>query len=1037
MRNIMVVLLLVFMLASQVIFADKNNISKVSVDESKGRVEINVFGTQKPTFTVFKLRNPLRLIIDISNATINGIESPIDVNNEVVKQIITSQFEDDVNTTSRIMLSLKNDSKYSVNSVGNKFVLTLENEAINGNQKIVKNSSETELKTTSEDRKQIEEFQNQLKQKEEQLAKKESELTLKERELAQRKSEVLLKEKELNVLKSQISEKDKVVISLQTSLEENKKQINQNQSEMIKLKNQISKNDNNSESTTQLKTTLSKLENENTALSSKQKEFNSKLDLLKQEKEALTKEKEIASSKYDEQKKIYMQLEEKHKSLMTENKNLDIENQLLRKQLNETTAKNNELVAKNSELEAASKKEPQIQIKEVVKEVMVKEDIKQSKINDLKVLKYTDKIVVDIDIENHAGDFEILELENPKRLVVELPNTILNTSLNKKTDINQYILKSIRLGTEDSKARVVFDISEKQNLPKYFLKKDKNVLKFTMLIEQQSIAKNLIDVGFNSEKNYSNISLKFDDSVKYSVIREDNDLSVIKFYNVKTPDSLQNTIDSTNKNSKIKMISVFQSNEDTILAVKLAGKAENNINFDETTKLLTWKFKDAPTEIKNVVKRDVDEIEYASAETASYQAENDDIANKKYYGKRISIDFKNADIHDVLQLIADVSKINIITSDDVAGSVTMKLRNVQWDKALDVILKTKSLGKEVLGNIIRVAPQETLDKEYQSRIDIQLKKEDNIPLGVRLIPVNYARAEELVEQVKGLLSKRGKVTVDIRTNVLIVNDVFQKLDESELLVRNLDAQTPQVLIEGRIVEASSNFSTEQGINWGGDYTSDAAHGNQSGLTFPSSTKGEYLINLPTTSTMGSLAFNLGSINDSLNLNFKLSAAEAEGQLKIISSPRISTLDNKEATIETGSKIPILTLNEQGVPTTKLIDAQIKLIVKPHVTADGSIILKMELKKEEPDFSRRNSLGDPTIISKSATTELLIKDGQTAVIGGMYTKKISDETKSVPFFGKIPILGWFFKSTSHGDERSELLIFITPRIINKNNGLISK
>jgi|GEM_PF-209194 len=1028
MRNIMVVLLLVFMLATQIVFADKNNISKVSVDESKGRVEINVFGTQKPTFTVFKLRNPLRLIIDISNATINGIESPIDVNNEVVKQIITSQFEDDVNTTSRIMLSLKSDSKYSVNSVGNKFVLTLESEAINGNQKIVKNSSETDLKTSNDDTKQIEEFQNQLKQKEEQLVKKESELTLKERELAQRKSEVLTKEKELNVLKSQITEKDKVVISLQTSLEENKKQINQNQSEMMKLKGQISKSDNNSESATQLKSTLLKLENENTALSSKQKEFNSKLDLLKQEKELLIKEREIASNKYDEQKKIYLQLEEKHKVLITENKNLDNENQLLKKQLNETTAKNNELVAKNSELEAASKQESKISNKD---------DLKQSKINDLKVLKYTDKIVVDIDIENHAGDFEILELENPKRLVVELPNTILNASLNKKTDINQYILKSIRLGTEDSKARVVFDISEKQNLPKYFLKKDKNVLKFTMLIEQQSVAKNLIDVNFDSEKNYSNIVLKFDDSVKYSVIREDNDLSVIKFYNVKTPDSLQNTIDSTNKNSKIKMISVFQSNEDTILAVKLAGKAENNINFDETTKMLTWKFKDTPTEIKNVVKKDEDEIEYSSTETASYQAENDDIASKKYYGKRISIDFKNADIHDVLQLIADVSKINIITSDDVAGSITMKLRNVQWDKALDVILKTKSLGKEVLGNIIRVAPQETLDKEYQSRIDIQLKKEDNIPLGVRLIPVNYARAEELVEQVKGLLSKRGKVTVDVRTNVLIVNDVFQKLDESELLVRNLDAQTPQVLIEGRIVEASSNFSTEQGIEWGGDYISAAAHGNQSGLTFPSSTEGKYLINLPTTSKTGSLSLNLGSINDSLNLNFKLSAAEAEGQLKIISSPRISTLDNKEATIETGSKIPILTLNEQGVPTTKLIDAQIKLIVKPHVTADGSIILKMELKKEEPDFSRRNSLGDPTIISKSATTELLIKDGQTAVIGGMYTKKISDETKSVPFFGKIPILGWFFKSTSHGDERSELLIFITPRIINKNNGLISK
>ncbi|MBN2693708.1 type IV pilus secretin PilQ [bacterium] len=1143
MGHFKLILLVVVFFSATTLFAERNKISKISIQESKGKVDVNVFGTQKPTFTIFKLKNPLRLIVDISNADINGIESPIEVNNGVIKQIITSQFEDDVNVTSRIMLSLQEDSKYVVKSVGSRFVLSLESETFKGNTSIVKNTTESNNSSDFSEKEQlfiqkIKEVQSDLIKKQEALYNREVELQKKERELQSLKGELTKAATVLETKKSeneklekilaeknlQLSDKNSTISLLEKQLKNNSGEIQKNQSEINRLNIELKQSNQTITETSKIKLAIKELEKQKEQLLSQKLGVSKEIDSLLKEKESISKEQKKVLEKYNVQKKDYQILTQKYSKLEEENQKakdefskissqnetLIAENSKLKRQLSEIISQNNELmkgksstvklakennllkeqldklIEKNEALSKLStertkknedfsklneelkkellklternetlKKETEEQRKELSKNkaelatLSEKKPALNAQLNDLKVLKYKDKIVVDMDIQNYEGDFEVLELASPKRLVVELPNTTLNNSLTKKTDISKALLKSIRLGEENSKSRVVFDISDENSIPKYFVKKEKNLLKFTMLIEDIKQLKNILDIKMDSDENYSTVKVSFDQTIKYSLVRNDNDLAVVKFYGVKTPEPLQNTLDQTSQNSIVKMVSLFQSSDDSILAVKLERKGENELFFNKETNTLEWRFKNIKKETPVLVKKE-DNVKYLFSETASYQEQGDnnvDIANKQYHGKRISIDFKNADIHDVLQLIADVSKVNIITSDDVTGTVTMKLRNVQWDKALDVILKTKSLGKEVLGNIIRVAPQEILTKEYQAKVDLIKKREENVPLGIRLIPVNYAHADELLEQVKGLLSPRGKVSVDARTNVLIVKDTFQKLDESEALVRNLDTQTPQVLIEGRIVEAESSFSTEQGIEWGGGVETSSQYGTQTGLIFPSSigltgglTSDRWITNLPAAGAAsggGGLNFSLGSINDSISLNFRITAAEAQGMLKIISSPRISTLDNKEAIIETGLKLPIITINEQGTPTTKLIDAKIKLTVKPHVTSDGSVILKMELKKEEPDFSRKNSLGDPAIISKSATTELLIKDGQTAVIGGMYTKKTSDDEKRVPFFGSIPVLGWFFKNTQQTDTRSELLIFITPRIINKDNGLISK
>ncbi len=1103
MKRISMLLVMVLYLYSVSILSLDNKISKISIKESTGRIELNVQGTQKPTFTVFKLRNPLRLIIDISNASIEGIESPINVNNEIIKQIITSQFEDDINTTSRIMLSLKKDGKYSVKSIGNRFVLYLEDSSISGNRYIVKkksNYNENDFVKNQDNKKRDEEIkkirlkllkkeqeikrvENLLRKKEKAISLKESNLEQKNRELNSLKTKLLSLNNSLNKIENLnknltnelskknnlLKSKDKRIALLDKKLIKNNQKIVSNQKEINSLSKKLNSGKKNSNNLKNKKLTnkINSLLAENKKLKSRSNNMNKNLNRLKIKRDGIAKEKLNIDKKlrkernnYLSLKQEYLKISNKNTKIENEKKALLIENKKLKANLNQQSRNNNKLALEKEKRKMENEKKQieneNLKLKEqlanlianqkeiVVKETKISKKNKNTKLNDLKVLKYKNKVVINLNIKDYSGDFEIRELTNPKRIVIDLPNTEMNKNLKRNIAFKDLLLSSIRLGKNNSGSRVVVDINSNSSIPKYFLKKDKNILKLTLLTNKMVLTNNLIDAETKNDNNYTSVVLKFDDNVKYSLIREDSDLAVIKFFNVKTPERLQNTIEVKNRNSIVRMASIFQSSNDTILAVKLQNKSNNN--FSLKNNVFVWKFRNVKTNV--LVKKESSNIKYLSTQTASYQANTTSNSTKrKYYGKRISIDFKNADIHDVLELIADVSKINIITSDDVSGTVTVRLRNVQWDKALDVILKTKGLGKEILGNIIRVAPLTILSKELQDRIDMENKKKDNIPLNVRLIPVSYAHAEELVEQVKGILSKRGKVTVDTRTNVLIVKDLAGKLDNAEALIKNLDTETPQVLIEGRIVEASSSFSTEKGIQWGGGVELGPKNASQTGLYFPSSIgavgyKGsdQWVTNLPATGAEGSgggISLSLGSVNDSLNLKLRLAAAEAEGKLKIVSSPRISTLDNKEALIETGVKIPIMTLNAQGVPASKLIDAKIKLIVTPHITADGSIILKVEMIKEEPDFSRVNSLGDPAIISKNAKTELLIKDGETAVIGGMYTKKLSDEEKRVPLLGSIPVLGWFFKSTKHTDERSELLIFITPRIINRNNTIINK
>jgi type IV pilus assembly protein PilQ len=311
-----------------------------------------------------------------------------------------------------------------------------------------------------------------------------------------------------------------------------------------------------------------------------------------------------------------------------------------------------------------------------------------------------------------------------------------------------------------------------------------------------------------------------------------------------------------------------------------------------------------------------------------------------------------------------------------------------------------------------------------------------------------------------MLSPRGTIAVDERTNVLIVRDVAGNLNQIEELIHSLDTQTPQVLIEARIVEATSRYLRDVGIQWGGDAQFSQATGNPTGLAFPSSvgitggaadanspTGGlspftsqvqnpNFAVNLPATvgaGQGGALGLSLGSINNTVNLNVRLSAAEQSGMLRIISSPRILTLDNKEARISQGTLIPFSQVSAQGVQTT-FQEAKLQLLVKPHVTAEGSVSMHVKINRDEPDFNQTSARGDPTILKRDAETDLLILDGHTAVIGGIFTRNTGRNLDQVPLLGDIPILGVLFQRRRASDTRSELVIFLTPRIVNRAEAL---
>lgn len=529
--------------------------------------------------------------------------------------------------------------------------------------------------------------------------------------------------------------------------------------------------------------------------------------------------------------------------------------------------------------------------------------------------------------------------------------------------------------------------------------------------------------------------------------------SILKIDGAVLPDNFNKKYDTSAFNKGIKFIDSTQTDSGIELIAQASSQTTDA--FEQNGNTITWNLKPLRSDISYKASIDrrtqamVSAAEPNSYELSSTYGAQKSLKDSPLAKRKITLDIHDADINDLLRLLSDEINTSIVVNPDVKGNVTLSLKSVPLDQALDIILRMHNLGMRYEGNVIWIAKAETFRAEEERLIKAAEVRERLEPLEVRLIPVNYATASDLQANVSSLLSSRGSVNIDTRTNTLILKDVAANLDAAEILVNNLDTQTPQILIEARIVETQANFTKEMGIQWGGDGIASAQTGNATGIVFPStvgiaggstsdnnsgtSASPNFAVNLPAsvgTGAGGALGIVLGSVGGAVNLNIRLSSLENKGFLKIVSAPRIMTLDNIQASIEQGTSIPISVVSAAGAQTV-FYDAKLNLQVTPHVTRDGNVYLKIDITKNEPDFGNTGASGDPSIIQKEAHTELLIPDGETTVIGGIYTRNTSQSMASVPFFGSIPILGYLFKSTSETDNRTELLIFITPRIINRD------
>ncbi len=452
-------------------------------------------------------------------------------------------------------------------------------------------------------------------------------------------------------------------------------------------------------------------------------------------------------------------------------------------------------------------------------------------------------------------------------------------------------------------------------------------------------------------------------------------------------------------------------------------------------------------------------------EYLAYQADNhftisvkpltaDDKVKKKafaYTGQKLSLNFQDIDVRSVLQLIADFTSLNLVASDTVTGKITLRLQNVPWDQALDLILKTKGLAKRTMGNVMLVAPADEIARREKEELDASQRSEALAPLHTEFLQISYAKADELATLLAKVISSRGSVSTDSRTNTLIINDTAKKIDEIREMVTRLDVPVRQVMIEARVVLANTSTDKEMGVSWGIDGSqvngsSALLFGGSNQTMLDSATWWSQQQASPGTPVVrtitypqnlavdmsarqtGGSSFALGFVNARGDLlNLELSAFQSEGHGDVVASPRVMTADNQMARIASGQQIPYQQATSSGATSTSFKNAELSLEVTPTITPDGRIQMKLTVNKDSPSTAVSNN--QLLIDTNSIKTTVLVNDGETVVLGGIYQTSTTRGVLKVPLLGDIPILGALFRKDTAISTKQELLIFITPKIYN--------
>lgn len=444
-------------------------------------------------------------------------------------------------------------------------------------------------------------------------------------------------------------------------------------------------------------------------------------------------------------------------------------------------------------------------------------------------------------------------------------------------------------------------------------------------------------------------------------------------------------------------------------------------------------------------------------------------ASNSYTGKKISLDFQDIEVRRVLQLLADFTGINMVAADTVQGNITLRLKDVPWDQALDIILKTKNLDKRRNGNVIWIAPVSELIKAEEEEAKAIAQSVKLAPLQTEYIQLNYAKASDiekmitqgknasnsggntgastdpLGDSVGSLLSPRGTVSIDPRTNMLIINDTSQKIDQIRKMIDLLDVQVQQVMVEARIVRASTSFTKEMGVKWG--ILSQGINSNNDLLVGGSDQTlwdlktpdddGKYTIQRPdnlnvdlgVTNPAGQIAFSLISLSDFM-LDLELSALQADGYGEVISTPKVLTGDKQKAKVATGQEVPYQTTTNSAsgsTASTSFKEALLSLEVTPSITPDGKVQMQLDIAKDSIAGEAPN--GELILNKNTITTNVLVNNGETVILGGVFEQTTTNSQTKVPFLGDIPYLGWLFRKDTKSDDKQELLIFVTPRIVN--------
>jgi len=510
--------------------------------------------------------------------------------------------------------------------------------------------------------------------------------------------------------------------------------------------------------------------------------------------------------------------------------------------------------------------------------------------------------------------------------------------------------------------------------------------------------------------------------------REEGGKVIVDFLNTALPERLERKLDVVDFATPVTLVDTFAQGNGVRMVITPQGQYEHLAY--QSDELFT-------VEVKPVTK------------------EEDEVKKKKkmgFTGERLSLNFQNIEVRAVLQLLADFTGLNLVASDSVGGNLTLRLKNVPWDQAMDIILKARGLGMRKIGNVIMVAPAEEIAAREKLELEANKQIEELEPLSMEFIQVNYAKADEMAGLLNApensLLSGRGSVTVDARTNTLLIRETSDNLESVRRLVANLDIPVKQVLIESRIVIADDSFVRDLGVKFGLSRTADFDNGQKFytvggklggdtefgdppiNTSFNSDGKENFIVDLPIGNPSAALGFAIGKLGSWL-VQTELQAMQVENRGEVLSNPRVITANQKEAVIEQGTEIPYQEASSSGATSTSFKKAVLSLRVTPQITPDDRVIMDLAVSK---DSVGREFNGIPSVDTRAVTTQVLVDDGETVVLGGIYEQEKRKDVEKVPFFGDIPLAGHFFRSTSVDDLKRELLIFVTPKLVKERLSL---